>query len=99
MSSAQDGPIWVNGTVTNFDAETNSVTIRHDAIEELQWPAMETTFAVRANLKNHAFQYDRPIEFAISKGSDKRFSLVDLRDVKDQASKTAPADTVGADEK
>jgi Cu(I)/Ag(I) efflux system membrane fusion protein len=99
MSSAQDGPIWGDGTVTKFDAKTNSITIRHDAIEELQWPAMETTFAVRAGLKNYAFHFEKPVEFAIIKGSDKRFSLVDLRDAKDQNSTSTPADTVGADEK
>ncbi|MGH0002298.1 efflux RND transporter periplasmic adaptor subunit [Pseudovibrio ascidiaceicola] len=99
MSSAQDGPIWGDGAVTKFEAKTNSITIRHDAIEELQWPAMETTFAVRTNLKNYAFQYEKPIEFAIAKGSDKRFSLVDLRDAKDQNSTSIPADAVGADEK
>ncbi|GHB46056.1 hemolysin D [Pseudovibrio japonicus] len=99
MSPSQGVPIWSNGTVTKVDPETNSITIRHTAIDELHWPEMETTFAVRGNLTAYELRPDEHFEFAIMRGSDKRFSLVDLRQMGSKHHKSGHLAPAGAAER
>ncbi|EEA92350.1 efflux RND transporter periplasmic adaptor subunit [Pseudovibrio sp. JE062] len=99
MSPAQGAPIWSEGTVTRVDPEANAITIRHAVIKELDWPEMETTFAVRGNLDEFDVSASKQVEFAITRDSDKRFSLVEMHESGEKLSKSAPAEPVGADDK
>ncbi len=66
MESAKKAPGAVHngaGTVKNVDSAKGTVTIAHDPVKSLNWPAMTMDFKVRDKSKLAALKPGQKIEF------------------------------------
>ncbi len=66
MESAKKAPGAVHkgaGTVKNVDSAKGTVTIAHDPVKSLNWPAMTMDFEVRDKAKLAALKPGQKIEF------------------------------------
>lgn len=71
-------PVAGRGVLVSFDPETRRARIRHDAIEALDWPAMETVFTVRADVAIEGLAPGDALRFEIVRGADGLMALTDL---------------------
>ena len=51
------------GVVTKVDAAKKKVTIRHEPVQSLKWPAMTMAFTVKDKAMLERIQKDRKIDF------------------------------------
>lgn len=59
------------GTVKKVDLAASTVTIAHDPIKSMNWPAMNMTFAIKDNALLGRFSQDKKVEFEfVQRGSD-----------------------------
>ena len=79
MAPTENTPALSTGLLTALDTGQRSVEIRHEPIEALGWPAMETRFTVRADVPLDRLSTGDEIEFAAVRGADGLLALVDLR--------------------
>ncbi len=60
------------------------LTVAHDPIPELDWPAMQMDMEV-AGLDTAAVPLDQPVEFDLAKGEDGLFTIVSVRGTENEA--------------
>ena len=59
------------GVVTKVDAAKNRVTIKHEAVQSLNWPAMTMAFTVKDKAMLEKMSKDRKIDFEfVQQGRD-----------------------------
>ena len=63
-------PVDAKGILTAIDPETRSATIRHEAIPALDWPALETEFAIRSDVYLDEMSPGAEVKFKVFRGSD-----------------------------
>jgi membrane fusion protein, copper/silver efflux system len=63
-------PAVGRGVLVSFDPETRRARIRHEAIAELDWPAMETVFTLRADVALDGLVPGDALHFEIVRGAD-----------------------------
>jgi Cu(I)/Ag(I) efflux system membrane fusion protein len=68
-------PVVGRGVLVAFDPKTRRARIRHDAIEALDWPAMETVFTVRSDVALSGLAPGDEVAFEAVRGADGLLSL------------------------
>lgn len=71
-------PAVGTGVLVSMNADRRQVTIRHDAIPSLDWPALETRFAVRSSVPLDGLSEGDEVKFAAIRGADGLLALSDL---------------------
>jgi Cu(I)/Ag(I) efflux system membrane fusion protein len=79
MAPTEDAPAAGVGILVAIDAGRRQAIIRHEAIPALDWPPMETRFALRADLALDRLTVGDGVKFAAARGSDGLLTLVELR--------------------
>ena len=79
MAPTQEAPAAGSGTLVAMDPKKRQVTIRHERLEALDWPAMETRFALLADTSLAAIQLGEKVKFSVARGADGLLSLIELR--------------------
>ena len=75
FAPTEAAPVAGRGVLVAFDPETRRARIRHDAIEALDWPAMETVFTVRSDVALDALSAGDEVAFEAVRGADGLLSL------------------------
>ncbi|WP_138464564.1 efflux RND transporter periplasmic adaptor subunit [Poseidonocella sp. HB161398] len=75
MAPTEEAPARGRGGIVKVDAAARRVTIRHGAIEALDWPAMETVFAAAAGLRLDRLVPGEAVAFTLVRGADGLLAL------------------------
>ncbi|SEB00357.1 efflux RND transporter periplasmic adaptor subunit [Rubrimonas cliftonensis] len=79
MAPTDDAPAAGAGLLSALDAERRQATIRHEPIPALDWPAMETRFALRADIDLSRLAIGDAVRLEAARGADGLLALTDLR--------------------
>lgn len=71
-------PAEAKGVLVTLDPERRRALIRHEAIPALDWPALETRFAIRSDVLLEDLAPGDAVEFAAFRGSDGLLALSKL---------------------
>ncbi|HPE30176.1 MAG TPA: efflux RND transporter periplasmic adaptor subunit [Parvularculaceae bacterium] len=72
-SQSEAVPVKANGVVKKINPAAKTITIAHEAIPEIGWPAMTMDFAVSAVVDLSAIGGGEHVLFALARGDDDRF--------------------------
>lgn len=75
MAPTDAEPVDGKGRLLAHDASRNTVTIAHADIPGLDWPAMETRFAMRNGVRLDRVNVGEDVRFTLSRGADGLLSL------------------------
>lgn len=75
FAPTEAAPVAGRGVLLTLDSETRRAKIRHDAIEALDWPAMETVFTVRSDVATDGLNAGDEVAFEAVRGADGLLSL------------------------
>lgn len=78
FAPTETAPVAARGLLVAFDPETRRARIRHDAIEALDWPEMETAFTLRADVGIDGMAPGDEVRFEIVRGVDGLLALTHL---------------------
>ena len=78
MAPTDEAPARGTGELVALDAQTRLATIRHAALEALDWPAMTSQFVVRADVSLDRLAVGQQVAFRASRGADGLLSLIEL---------------------
>lgn len=70
FAPTEAAPVDAKGVLTGFDPETRNAVIRHDAIAALDWPALETEFAIRSDAYLDDLAVGDEVKFKVFRGAD-----------------------------
>ena len=80
MAPTDQDPARGSGELVALNAETRMATIRHGALDALDWPAMTSQFPVRADVALTRLQPGQQVVFRAARGADGLLGLIDLGD-------------------
>lgn len=80
MAPTESAPARGVGTLVALDTARRSATIKHDAFESLDWPAMQTEFPVAASVNLERLKPGMNVAFRIARGADGVLGVIDLAD-------------------
>lgn len=78
MAPTDQEPARGKGVLVALDAEARTATIRHDQLEMLGWPAMETQFPLRAGVTGSHLNPGEEVAFAAVRDADGVLALTEL---------------------
>ncbi len=78
MAPTDEAPARGTGELVALDNETRVATIRHSALEALDWPAMTSRFTVRSDIPLELLQVGEQVAFRVARGADGLLSLIEL---------------------
>lgn len=78
FAPTEAAPVTGRGVLVTLDPETRRARIRHEAIEALDWPAMETVFTVRSDVALEGLRPGDDLRFEMVRGPDGLLALTDL---------------------
>jgi Cu(I)/Ag(I) efflux system membrane fusion protein len=78
MAPTDNAPARGVGDLVALDTQTRIATIRHGALETLDWPAMTTRFTVRADVALGRLVNGQQVVFRAARGADSLLSLIEL---------------------
>lgn len=78
MAPTDEAPASGSGELIALDPATRMATIRHAALEALDWPAMTSQFPVRADVALDRLQPGQDVAFRAARGADGLLSLIAL---------------------
>lgn len=78
MAPTDEVPARGTGELVALDPETRIATIRHAALETLDWPAMTSPFALRSDIALDRLQIGQQVAFHAARGADGLLSLIAL---------------------
>lgn len=78
MAPTDAEPASGKGILVALDREDRVATVRHGALESLDWPAMTSEFLVRASVSLKRLNAGDEIEFLAARGADGLLSLMEL---------------------
>ena len=78
MAPTDEAPARGTGELIALDAKNRSATIRHVALETLDWPAMTTDFPLRADIPLGRLAPGQQVAFRAARGADGLLSLIEL---------------------
>lgn len=79
MAPTDEDPARGTGTLVALDREARIATVRHEALESLDWPAMTSSFPVRADVPFDRLREGDVVSFRAARGADGLLGLIDLR--------------------
>jgi len=71
-------PAAGKGVLVALDPESRQARVAHEPVEGLGWPAMETRFAIRADVSLEGLAPGDAVEFAAVRGADGLIALTEL---------------------
>lgn len=78
MAPTEAEPARGTGLLVDLDLYRRLASIRHQPIEALDWPGMETRFTVRADVVLDGLEVGADVEFAAARGADGQLALIEL---------------------
>lgn len=72
-------PAWGKGKLVALDRSRRQAVIDHEPITSLDWPALETSFALRSNVTFDRLEIGDEVEFAAARGADGLLALTELK--------------------
>lgn len=78
MAPTDAEPARGTGTLVALDADTRLATIRHGALDALDWPAMTSRFVVRSDVMMDRLAVGQEVAFQAARGADGLLSLTAL---------------------
>lgn len=78
MAPTDQDPARGSGELVALNAETRMATIRHGALDALDWPAMTSQFPVRADVALTRLQPGQQVAFRAARGADGLLGLIEL---------------------
>src|SRR6056297_1063827 len=78
FAATDAAPVSGKGVLVSLDPATARARIRHDDIDGLDWPAMETAFALRAGLALDRVAPGDTVRFSVARGADGLLALTTL---------------------
>ena len=75
MAPSEAVPASGKGVFVRYDAKRAVVTLNHDVIPSLDWPAMETEFAIIAGIDPDQVEAGEIVRFTVARGSDGLLAL------------------------
>lgn len=78
MAPTDDAPARGAGELVALDRDARIATIRHDNLESLDWPAMTSSFPVRADVALDRLTPGTQVAFRAARGADGLLGLIDL---------------------
>ncbi|MFX0543847.1 efflux RND transporter periplasmic adaptor subunit [Roseovarius sp. S1116L3] len=78
MAPTEAAPAPGTGTLVALDAEARVATIRHGALEALDWPTMTTDFTLRADVPLDGLEVGQEVAFRAVRGADGLLGLTML---------------------
>jgi membrane fusion protein, copper/silver efflux system len=78
MAPTDDAPARGTGELVAIDGETRIATVRHAALESLDWPAMTSQFPVRADVALDRLSPGTQVAFRAARGADGLLGLLEL---------------------
>jgi Cu(I)/Ag(I) efflux system membrane fusion protein len=79
MAPTEDAPAFGTGRLVALDPERRQATVRHGPLDSLDWPAMETVFALGAEVPLDRLAPGEEVEFAAVRGPDGLLALAALK--------------------
>ena len=70
MAPTDQAPAMATGVVVAVDAEARKLVLHHDAITELDWPAMQTSFALAKDVMLDNVTVGAEVKVTLHRGSD-----------------------------
>jgi Cu(I)/Ag(I) efflux system membrane fusion protein len=78
MAPTDEAPARGTGELVELDLDTRTATIRHGALDALDWPAMTSHFPVRADVSLDRLTVGQQVAFRAARGADGLLGLIDL---------------------
>lgn len=78
MAPTDDEPARGTGMLVTLDRDRRIATLRHDALESLDWPAMKSEFPVRADVSLDRLRQGEEVAFRAARGADGLLGLIEL---------------------
>lgn len=78
MAPTDEAPARGTGTLVALDPVARVATIRHDALDALDWPAMTSDFPVRADVSLDRLREGETVAFRAARGADGVLWLLEL---------------------
>jgi len=78
MAPTDEAPARGTGELVALDVETRMATIRHAALDSLDWPAMTSRFVVRADIPLDRLEVGQRVAFRAARGADGLLGLIAL---------------------
>jgi len=78
MAPTDAEPAMGKGVLIAHDSARNTVTIRHEAVPTLDWPAMETDFAMRNGVRLDRVATGDAVRFTLVRGADDLLALTKI---------------------
>jgi len=78
MAPTDEAPARGKGELVAVDSETRTATVRHAALESLDWPAMTSKFPVRADVALDRLSPGTQVAFRAARGADGLLGLMEL---------------------
>ncbi len=72
-------PARGKGKLVALDRSRRQAVIDHEPITSLDWPALETSFALRSNVAFDRLEIGDEVKFAAARGADGLFALTELK--------------------
>jgi Cu(I)/Ag(I) efflux system membrane fusion protein len=78
MAPTNEAPARGTGELIALDHETRMATIRHAALESVDWPAMTSRFPVQASVRLDKLSEGQQVAFRAARGADGLLGLIEL---------------------
>ena len=78
MAPTDEAPARGTGVLVALDRAARVATIRHGALDSLDWPAMTSDFPVRADVPLERLREGETVAFRAARGADGSLGLLDL---------------------
>lgn len=78
MAPTDQEPARGKGVLVAFDPKTRAATVRHEQLEMLGWPAMETRFPLRAGIADRQLEPGEQVAFSAVRDADGVLVLTEL---------------------
>ncbi|MCR9089708.1 MAG: efflux RND transporter periplasmic adaptor subunit [Rhodobacteraceae bacterium] len=78
MAPTDEDPARGTGELVDLDLGTRMATIRHGALESLDWPEMTSRFPVRADVALDRLSQGQQVSFRAARGADGLLGLIEL---------------------
>ena len=79
MAPTDAAPASGKGVFAAYDEDRRRLTIRHEPIPALDWPAMETAFTLRDGVDITRFEAGDTVRFEVARGTDGLLAVMALR--------------------
>lgn len=79
VSNSKADEILAQGTIVSIDSKNQQLTINHQAITALNWPAMTMDFSVKPEVSLKDVKEGDSIQFSLQKANDGRYLVTSIK--------------------